>query len=124
MEEFRQDVIEKVIDLKPDWDEDVIDYVANDLIDRALIYTNREELPDLLVRPFVSATIRAYDTFLASNEQGVTSARDGEQSVSYDGIQSYMASKLDTDVFVGLVKLLEGLRKANTNFEEDEDEDT
>jgi hypothetical protein len=120
MEEFRQSVKNGVMLLKPDYDEDLVEFVTDEVIDRALVYCNREDLPSTLIKPFVSTVIRSYETFGKVDQNGIRSVKDGEQTVTYEGVQSYMVGVTDTELFLGMSTLLKNLRKATSDFEEDE----
>lgn len=119
-------------------DDDYLDEVIAEVVDRTLAYTNRQQLvnyyernkdliqdgydhpyievpiPPELERPIATLVVNAYRTYTAQKTAttgGIKSINDGKQSVTYgDNIVSYLATKDDTEVFTGMVSLLDNFR--------------
>lgn len=117
-------------------DNDFLDFVVNDIIDRALVYMNRDQLvdqyiedltdyPDLtddfwkgysypipprVERSLASVVVGAYKTVSERNSNttgAISSVSDNGQSVSYrNEVANYLSSSDDAEVFSGTLRLL------------------
>ncbi len=114
-------------------DDDLLDFVIGDVVDRALIYTNRAQLvqsyeedledstvesseyvypiPLELERPLALTVYKAYKNVkndTVTQEQTVKSISDNGQSITFgDSLMNYLHSGNDQDVFSGITKLLD-----------------
>ncbi len=116
------------IDTTLDEDDELLDFVVESVIDRALIYTNRYQLvedyeedntntspiPTQLERVLAEVVIRTYRTIAERNEAdnyAVKSIKDNGQEVTYsDQLKSYLNGSRDTDIFVGAEETLKRFR--------------
>jgi hypothetical protein len=117
-------------------DDDFLDFVVNDVIDRALAYMNRDQLiwrfeediedypdfsddfwinyeypiPKRLERALASAIVGAYKTVDARNSADsgvVTRLKDNGQEVDFNNeMASFLSSSDDSEVFSGTIRLL------------------
>ncbi len=116
-------------------DDDYLDYVIGDVVDRALIYTNRIQLvdayeeeeveegesheeeapiPSELERPLASVVVGVYKTVQGNAEAttgAISSIKDNGQEVSYTNeLASFVSSKSDAEIFSSVRSLLNNFR--------------
>jgi hypothetical protein len=117
-------------------DDDYLDYVIGDVVDRALIYTNRIQLidsfeedlededvdeedyqypiPVQLERPLASVVAGVYKTIKDNSEAtsgAITGVKDNGQEVNYSNeLASYLSSRSDVEIFSGVRELLNKFR--------------
>ena len=115
-----------------------LDFVVSEVIDRALIYMNRDGLvtqyesdildvtvlptsyiypiPLNLQRPLASVAVGSYKTLKTRNTNGtnfgVKSVSDNGQSITYtDGVATYFISITDAEIFGGVTTLLDRYKR-------------
>jgi len=143
-----EDTIEKIkeyvliIDPTLEGENDLLDYVIADVVDRALIYTNRQQLveqyeedltdydadddfwsgyhypiPKEIERALASVVVQSYKTIGAKKDatgNTIKSISDNGQSITYgDQVASYLASSGDSEIFSGTSVLLDKFRIPN-----------
>ena len=117
-------------------DDDYLDYVIGDVVDRVLIYTNRIQLvdayeedledeeveeedyevpiPSELERPLASVVVGVYKTVQSNTEAttgAISSIKDNGQEVNYTSeLASFVSSKSDAEIFSGVRSLLNNFR--------------
>ena len=109
-------------------DDDYLDYVIGDVVDRALIYTNRIQLvdayeedneeeapiPSQLERPLAGVVGGVYKTVqeqVSATTGAISSLTDNGQSVTYlNELANYVSSKSDAEIFSGVRELLNNFR--------------
>jgi hypothetical protein len=116
-------------------DNDFLDFVIGDVVDRALIYMNRSQLiedyeadilddtveaseyvypiPPQLERAIAKTVANAYKNAQAENasEMAVKTISDNGQSITYsDKVTNYLSSSSDQDLFSGVTTLLNKFR--------------
>ncbi len=134
-----------VLVLSPDTPEDdFLTYIVNEVIDRVLVYTNREQLvarylrdlenyseddsiwdsydypiPRVLERVIsgiVVSSIKTVQSKRTAKQGSVASMSDNGQSVSFNKeLQAYMYTSDDTEVFAGTTKILDKFRLPTVN---------
>lgn len=131
MEEQIETIKEYALILNPNiTNDELLDFVANSVVDRALIYMNRKqlddedvtdfydegdapsELPTELERVLAEVVVGAYRnvTELDSKDRAVSSISDNGQSITYgEKMSSYLNSD-ESDIFSNSVKLLNKYR--------------
>lgn len=130
-----------VLDSTLEDDDDFLDFVVADVVDRALLYMNRDQLvddyedyveiyeedddfwdtfpypiPPRLERSLASVVVQSYKTAQAKaeSEKEVQSISDNGQSITYkDSMASFLANATDTEIFSGTTKLMDKFRLAN-----------
>jgi len=136
MENITAKIKEYVLIINPTLTDDgFLDFCIGDVIDRALAYTNREQLvtqyeedlddstvdeedyvlpiPRELQRALARVVINIYATVRSqvANELAVTSLTDNGQSVHYSQqLASYMATSDDNNIFGGVKEILDKFR--------------
>ena len=123
-----------VLVINPDLDDDdFLDFVVNSVVDRALVYMNRDQLvdqyeadlidpsvdeedyvlpiPKHLERPLASTVVGVYRTVQSGNstETGrVTRVKDQVQEVQFsDKVASYVSTASDEEIFSGVKSLMD-----------------
>lgn len=95
-------------------DNDKLDFIIEETIERALNYMNRTELPQELERVIARAIYNAERKYTAEAEghnQRISSVSDNGQSVSYkDSVISFMSTQTDEEVFEGITSQLKRFR--------------
>lgn len=128
-----------IIDTTLDASDDLLDFVVDSVIDRALIYTNRYQLvegyeealaeleedeeldstvdvpiPTPMERVLADVVVRTYRTMVERNTaetNAISSMSDNGQSVAYsDQLKSYLNGASDTDIFAGATEMLKRYR--------------
>lgn len=106
----------KTIDEK---DENLLDYAVETVIDRTLLYLNRNELNPIFER-VVADVVGGIFTKYKTNEnnegtdQAIRSVSDNGQSISYDNeIKNYLVNSADNELFSGFSGLLNRYRRVN-----------
>ena len=140
-----EDTIERImeyvltIDSSLEGENDLLDYVVRDVVDRTLIYTNRGQLVDQyeedladydedddfwkgynypipreIERALASVVVQSYKTVGAkkiATGNTIKSISDNGQSITYgDEVVSYLASSEDSEIFSGTSVLLDKFR--------------
>lgn len=116
-------------------DDDFLDFIVGDVVDRVLIYTNRMQLvdayeeevveegesheeetpiPSELERPIASVVVGVYKTVrdnTQATEGSITRIEDNGQSVTYASeLASFIPSRSDSEIFSGVRELLNNFR--------------
>lgn len=100
-------------------DDDLLRYVVEEVVDRALLYLNDSELNvglERVVARVASGIFTQTSNNLSATQPdvAVTSISDNGQSVTYsDAVKSYLATSDDSDLFSGFAKLLAPYRRVN-----------
>ena len=95
---------------------DLLDYVIKEVIDRALLYLNHEDLDvrfERVIVNIVDGIFRKYKISINNGEveMGISSASDNGQSVSYfNEVKNYLTTASDNELFGGFVSLLSRYR--------------
>ena len=100
-------------------DADLLEYAIEAVIDRTLLYLNREELDqkfEKVVSDVVGGIFNKYKT--NENNSGtdlaVSSISDNGQSISYSNeIRNYLANTTDNELFSGFAVILSRYRRVN-----------
>ena len=99
-------------------DGDLLDFVTLEVIDRALVYLNDDELDTKLER-IVARIVSGIFAESSNNSSGdlahdIKSISDNGQTITYsDQVKSYLISKDDEELFSGFSKLLAPYRRVN-----------
>ena len=117
-------------------DDDFLEFVVASVVDRFLIYTNRQQLvaqyeedladyeadddiwedysfpvPEVVKRVLASVVTGVYKNFQNTEDFSVSSVSDNGQSVSFNTeLTNYLASQTDAKVFSGVTELLNKFR--------------
>lgn len=100
-------------------DNELLDFVSKEIIDRVLIYLNDDfldpKLERIIARIISSVYADSNDSITdGKTEHEISSISDNGQSISYsDKIKSYLVSSDDTELFKGFTKLLAPYRRVN-----------
>lgn len=140
MDAIIESILGYVLILDPDiTEDDFLTFVLNEVVDRALMYTNREQLiaqyeldledttvdvadyvvpiPARLERPLAKVVMSNHKTTRANvdtAQKGVKSAEDNGQKISYtEGLETYFVNKTDTDIFSSIKLVLDRYRIPN-----------
>ncbi len=127
MEEIKQRIKGYVGTLAPDIDDDnYLDLLIDDVLNRFMIYTNRLQLLDEEEDNYDEVIPKVIETSLSQVVVGVhksvkelvdtdtsevKSMSDGQQSVTYgEGLQQFLSSASDADIFMSVKGLLDKFR--------------
>jgi hypothetical protein len=114
-------------------DTDLLDYIIEDTVSRALVYMSRETLiekfeqdledeaedityplPLILEKPIARTVVQNLKTFnsnISTVNGGIQRIKDNGQEISYfQELQSYMTSVSETELFSGIMHLLQQYR--------------
>ena len=100
-------------------DDEILDFVIQDVVDRALLYTNRYEtkvLPQEIERPLAKVVLGVYKNArkLANSgepEKEISSITSHGQSITYSQeVKDYLVSSDDKSIFSSITELLDKLR--------------
>ena len=100
-------------------DDDLLDYVADEILDRVKLYLNCDKLDEILERVIariVSGIFNQTNSNLnsGSTEMTVSSMSDNGQTISFSGeVKNYLATTSDQEIFGGFTKLLDRYRRIN-----------
>jgi len=113
---------------------DLLDLIVEEIVDRVLIYTNRQQfvvgyeedivditveedeyiypIPLVLEKPIARVVVQVYRTFDDNLEgKDVKSIKDQGQSITFsDEVQSYLSDKSDTEIFMSIKSMLDKFR--------------
>lgn len=113
---------------------DLLDLIVEEIVDRVLIYTNRQQfvvgyeedivditveedeyiypIPLVLEKPIARIVVQVYRTFDEDLEgKDVKSIKDQGQSITFsDEVQSYLSDKSDTEIFMSIKSMLDKFR--------------
>lgn len=113
----------KVIDKNiKDEDNELLEFVVAEVVDRLNIYLNRTTLPETvgierILAKVVSGLFKKYTTEQVETDpnRAITSLTDANgQSVSYsEKVLDYLTTASDNDIFTGVTGLLSRYRKIN-----------
>ncbi len=103
-------------------DDDLLDFVINEVIDRTLLYLNDTTLEERLERVVARVVAGVFAQSAASTsgevEHEISSISDNGQTISYsDRVKTYLISADDTELFGGFSKLLAPYRRVNVASE-------
>lgn len=100
-------------------DVELLDYVVEAVIDRTLLYLNRNELNQVFERVVADVVGGIFNKYKVNlNNQGtdlaINSVSDNGQSISYaNEIRNYLANSTDNELFSGFAGLLNRYRRVN-----------
>lgn len=104
---------------------DLLELIIDSVIDRFLIYTNRQQLdeeeqvPEVLERTLAMISVKIMQGLLNDSKFAITGASDNGQSVNFSNeVVSYMSSIEDRKVFEGVTELLNKFRLATVVTDE------
>lgn len=103
----------------PAEDDDLLDFTIDEVVDRVLIYLNREDLPENLLRIVAKVVVTGYQEAARGHDQAapeaeIASMSDNGQSVSFrSAITSYFSSSSDAEIFGSFAPLLARYRRVN-----------
>ena len=132
MEDIKERIKDYVIVLDPEiTDDELVDFMVEEVVDRFLVYTNRYQLVDQyeedledetveeedyevpvpieIERVLARAVSKAYRTSTSDIDREITSLEDNGQKVVYGRLTSYF-SEPDDEVFSGYLSLLDKFR--------------
>lgn len=97
---------------------DLIDFVIGEVLDRVLLYLNRQDIPSNLERilaNIINTNLNKAQNNInnnGNNEQVITSISDNGQSISYSNeVKNYFVSSSDNELFGGFTTLLNRYRR-------------
>lgn len=100
-------------------DDETLGFVIQDVVDRALLYTNRFEkkiLPSEIERPLAKVVLAVYRnakklTNGGGSEKEISSITSHGQSITYSQeVKDYLVSSDDKSIFSSITELLDKLR--------------
>ncbi len=98
------------------------EFIVEEVVERALNYMRRDELPVELERVIARAIYNAHRKFDAESDgiDNISSLTDGSQSVSYGEAKSFMPTLDDNEIFGGYISQLRLFRKVGVINEDTE----
>lgn len=100
-------------------DDELLDYVVEAVVDRTLLYLNRNKLNQVferVVADVVGGIFNKYKVNLnnSGTDLAINSVSDNGQSISYaNEIRNYLANSTDNELFSGFAGLLNRYRRVN-----------
>lgn len=100
-------------------EDDLLDFTVDEVADRVLIYLNREDLPENLLRIVAKVVVTGYQEAIKGHDQAapeaeIASMSDNGQSVSFrSAITSYFTSGSDAEIFGSFAPLLSRYRRVS-----------
>jgi len=95
----------------------LLTFVVDDVAERVMLYLNREDLPDNILRVLARVVVSGFNQATAGMdqtvpEQAVKSLSDNGQSITYsDNVTQYFASADDSAIFGSFTHLLDPYRR-------------
>jgi hypothetical protein len=104
-----------------DIDNEVIDFVISEVLDRVQLYLNSETIPTKLERILANIVNTGLTKCLKSKEgavdQAITSISDNGQSISYaNEVTKYFTTVSDEELFTGFTSLLSRYRRVKVVY--------
>ena len=94
-------------------DQALLEYAVKAVIDRALLYLNRDGLDERLEKVAADVVVSVFIKIKNNVESAISSISDNGQTVSYSGqIRNYLQTSSDNELFGGFTTLLARYRKA------------
>ncbi len=101
--------------------DNIIDFIIEDTVDRVLLYLNMETLPTRLTRVLASIVntginnaMAIYEAGKNADETAISSISDNGQSVSYSSnLKTIYGNMSDNDLFKGFTPMLQRYRRVN-----------
>ncbi|MCL2094770.1 hypothetical protein FWH13_01500 [Candidatus Saccharibacteria bacterium] len=100
-------------------DDELLTFAVEETIDRVLLYLNRDDLPNNLLRVIARIVSGVYNQTAANlnnvgADQAVKSLSDNGQSITFsENAKQYLATSTDHELFGGFAKLLAPHRRVN-----------
>lgn len=95
-----------------DMDENLIDFVIDEIIDRVELYLNTENVPEKLNRILANIVNTGLKKCNTDDTQVITSISDNGQSISYSNeVMRYFTTTSDEELFSGFTSLLNRYRR-------------
>ena len=110
-------------------DNDLLDFVIREVLDRVQLYLNSETIPTQLERilaNIVNTGLAKANASISNNgdvDQAVKSISDNGQSITYaDGVKQYFATTNDEELFSGFTALLSRYRRVKVVYPKNNEE--
>lgn len=110
-------------------EDDLLDFVIGEVLDRVQLYLNSDTIPTRLERilaNIVNTGLTKANASISNNgevDQAVKSISDNGQSITYaDGVKQYFATASDEELFSGFAGLLSRYRRVKVVYPKNNDE--
>ena len=105
-------------------DDDLLDFVIRETLDRVMLYLNSETVPKILTRVLarmINTGLKKVDDEISSTDnQVISSISDNGQSISYaNEVKKYFTSATDEELFSGFTSMLSRYRRVKVVYPKD-----
>ena len=104
-------------------DDDLLDFVINETLDRVEIYLNSKTVPTKLARilaRIINTGLNKVNDEKMGTEQAISSLSDNGQSISYaNEVKKYFTSTTDEELFSGFTSILSRYRRVKVVYPKD-----
>lgn len=102
-------------------DDDLLDFVIRETLDRVRLYLNSETVPEILTRVLarmINTGLKKVDDEISSTDnQVISSISDNGQSISYaNEVKRYFTSATDEELFSGFTSMLSRYRRVKVVY--------
>lgn len=120
MEELKNNVKKylAIINAKYDeLDEDFVDFLIDETLDRIQLYLNSETIPTKLERIIAGVINNGLSKFDTDNNIVISSISDNGQSISFaNEVKKYFSTSSDEELFTGFTSLLNRYRRVKVVY--------
>ena len=113
--------------ISEDYEEDLIDLVIDEVIDRVQLYLNSETIPkevERIIAKIINTSLKKCSNEQESNDQAINSISDNGQSISYaNEITKYFTTSSDEEIFSGFSSLLSRYRRIKVVYPKSNEEE-
>lgn len=98
---------------------DIVEFSIDEVADRALLYLNREDLPEAVERIIARIVSHIFNQTLntkssTSTDSAISSLSDNGQTISFaNEVKNYLTTSTDNELFTGFAELLAPYRRVN-----------
>lgn len=104
-------------------DDDLLNFVINETLDRVSLYLNSETVPSKLARilaRMINTGLNKVNDEINGAEQVISSLSDNGQSISYaNEVKKYFTSTTDEELFSGFTSILSRYRRVKVVYPKD-----
>lgn len=101
-------------------DDDLLDFVIRETLDRVRLYLNSETVPEILTRVLariINTGLNKVNDEKNGTEQAISSLSDNGQSISYaNEVKKYFTSVTDEELFSGFTSILSRYRRVKVVY--------
>ena len=116
----------KILDPNIEDNDDLLDFVIRETLDRVQLYLNSETIPEILTRVLArminTCLKKVNEEISSSDNQVISSISDNGQSISYaNEVKKYFTSATDEELFSGFTSILSRYRRVKVVYPKDDE---